>query len=222
MSQETWRAVEHYFTELLVRPDEALEAAVAASEAAGLPAIAVTPTQGKLLMVLAQAIGAKKILEIGTLGGYSTIWLGRALPTGGRIITLEADTKHAEVARKNIERAGLTGVVEVRLGQALDSLAQLEAEHCGPFDLVFIDADKQHNAEYFQWALKLARRGALIIVDNVVREGAVIDAASRDASVQGVRRCNEAMAAEPRISATAMQTVGSKGYDGFAIALVTG
>ena len=164
---------------------------------------------------------ARTILEIGTLGGYSTIWLARALPPSGRLVTLEADPKHAEVARANIVRAGLADAVEVRVGQALDLLPQLAAESIPPFDLAFIDADKPSNAEYFAWALKLSRPGSLIIFDNVVRSGAVADAASEDPSVQGVRRLNAVLAAEPRVSATAIQTVGSKGYDGFAIALVT-
>jgi predicted O-methyltransferase YrrM len=220
MSPETWNAVEQYFTDLLVRPDAALEAAAADSTNAGLPSIAVTPNQGKLLMLLARMIGAKNILEIGTLGGYSTIWLARALPQDGRLITLEADAKHAQIARANIARAGLANVVDVRVGRALDTLPQLAAEKRGPFDLIFIDADKEHNAEYFQWALKLSRPGSLIIVDNVVRGGKVIDPGSSDNSVQGVRRCNEHMAAEPRVMVTALQTVGSKGYDGFALALV--
>ncbi|HTQ40804.1 MAG TPA: O-methyltransferase [Pirellulales bacterium] len=221
MSEETWKAVEQYFVNLVVRPDAVLQAAAAAGEAAGLPPIAVTPNHGKLLMLLGQAIGAKRILEIGTLAGYSTIWLGRALQPGGRLITLEADAKHADVARKNFVRAGVSEVIELRLGKALETLPQLSAEQRGPFDLIFIDADKENNAEYFRWALKLSRVGSLIIVDNVVREGHVIEAATRDKSVQGVRRCNEAMAAEPRVSVTALQTVGSKGYDGFSVALVT-
>jgi predicted O-methyltransferase YrrM len=221
MSQEIWSAVERYFTDLLVRPDEALNAAAADSEAAGLPAIAVTPNQGKLLMLLAQLLAAQNILEIGTLGGYSTIWLAKALPTGGRLITLEADAKHADIARKNIARAGMADKIELRLGKALDALPQLAAEKRGPFDLIFIDADKEHNEEYFHWALKLSRPGSLIIIDNVVRNGAVIDADTTNSSVQGVRRCNEAMAAEKRVTVTAVQTVGSKGYDGFAVARVT-
>ncbi|MFI5380616.1 MAG: O-methyltransferase [Tepidisphaerales bacterium] len=220
MTQRQWTAVDRYITEMLVRPDRALEAALAKSAAAGLPAISVAPNQGKLLQLLALVRGAHSILEIGTLGGYSTIWLARALPAGGRLITLEADKKHARVARGNIARAGLAGVVELRLGQALDTLPKLAAEGRGPFDLVFIDADKPNIPHYFAWALKLSRRGSLIVVDNVVRKGAVIDAASRDASVQGVRRFNELVAAEPRVSATTIQTVGSKGYDGMTIVLV--
>jgi predicted O-methyltransferase YrrM len=222
MDQERWTAVDGYLTELLVKSDPVLEEALRASAAADLPAISVSPNQGKLLMLLAQVHGAKNILEIGTLGGYSTIWLARALPKGGRLITLEAEMKHAEIARTNIARAGLSGVVEVMVGKALDTLPKLAAKGLGPFDLIFIDADKPSNPEYFAWSLKLSRRGSLIIIDNVVRDGKVIDAASDDASIQGVRRMNEMLAAERRVSATAIQTVGSKGYDGFAIALVTG
>ena len=222
MAQDQWTAVDHYITALFVPPDPALDAALQSSVEAGLPAISVAPNQGKLLQILALASGARSILEIGTLGGYSTIWLARALPAGGRLITLEADPRHAEVARANLARAGLADVVEVRLGRALDTLPQLAAEGHGPFDLVFIDADKPSTPAYFEWALKLTRRGSLIITDNVVREGAVIDAASDDAGVQGIRRFNAALAAEPRVTATVIQTVGSKGYDGLAIALVTG
>ena len=221
MTQEQWTAVDRYITDLLVPPDPALDAALQASAAAGLPPHDVSPSQGKLLLLLAQIQGARTILEIGTLGGYSTIWLARALPADGRLITLEADPKHAEVARANIARAGLSDVVEVRLGRALDTLPQLAGEGHSPFDLIFIDADKASNPDYFAWALKLSRRGSLIIADNVVRNGAVVDAASSDPSVQGVRRFNELLAESPRVSATAIQTVGSKGYDGFALAIVT-
>ena len=221
MSQEQWTAVDRYINDLLVPADPALEAALQASVAARLPAINVTPNQGKLLQILARLQGAHTILEIGTLGGYSTIWLGRALPAGGSLVTLEANPKHAKIARANIERAGLGNVVELRLGTALDILPQLDAEGRKPFDFIFIDADKENTAEYFTWALKLSRPGSLIIVDNVVRKGAVIDAASRDPDIQGMRRFYERLAAEPRASATAIQTVCSKGYDGFAIALVT-
>ena len=221
MSQETWDAVDDYFTETLVKPDAALEAALRDSEAAGLPAISVSPPHGKLLNLLARVQGARNILEIGTLGGYSAIWLARALPAGGgRLITLEVDPQHAKVARANLARAGFANLVQVRLGRAIDTLPELEREGAGPFDLVFIDADKPSNPEYFAWALKLSRRGSVIVVDNVVRRGAVADAASDDAAVQGVRRLNAMMALEPRVSATAIQTVGVKGYDGFAVALV--
>lgn len=220
MSEALWFDVDHYICEVLVEKDPVLAEALKASDAAGLPAISVSPNQGKLLHLLARSISARNILEIGTLGGYSTIWLGRALPEDGRLISLEVNEKHAGVARANIAKAGLAGKVEVRLGRAFETLPLLAAEGKGPFDLTFIDADKQSNPDYFQWALSLSRRGSLIIIDNVVRDGAVIDAASRDPNVIGVRRLNEVMAAEPRVCATAMQTVGSKGYDGFAIALV--
>ena len=221
MNLEQWTAVDRYISDLLVPPDPALDAALQDSTDAGLPAIQVTPNQGKLLHLLARAIGARAILELGTLGGYSTIWLARALAPGGQLITLEADPKHADVARANFARAGLGRVVELRLGRALDTLPQISGEGRGPFDLTFIDADKQSTTEYFDWALKLSRRGSLIIADNVVRKGAVLDAGSDDTIIQGVRRFNEMLAAEPRVSATGIQTVGSKGYDGFAIALVT-
>jgi len=220
MTQEQWTAVDDYITDLFVPPDPVLDTAIQATSDAGMPLINVAPNQGKLLHILALAHGARSILEIGTLAGYSTIWLARALPAGGKLITLEGNPKHAAVARANIARAGLAEIVEVRVGKALDTLPQLAAEGHGPFDLVFIDADKPNTAAYFAWALKLTRRGSLIIVDNVVRDGAVIDEGSADASVQGVRRFNAALAAEPRVSATAIQTVGSKGYDGMAIAVV--
>ena len=221
MNQETWTAVDCYLTGLLAPSDAALDAALAASAVAGLPAINVSPTQGRLLQLLARMQGARNILEIGTLGGYSTIWLARALPDGGRLVTLEFDPKHAEVARANLARAGLAGVVELRVGRALDTLPQLAAEKSrGPFDMVFIDADKESTADYFVWALKLSRRGSVIIVDNVVRKGAVTDATSDDPRVQGMRRFFEVIAAERRVNATVIQTVGSKGYDGFALALV--
>ncbi|WP_437839884.1 O-methyltransferase [Sorangium sp. So ce1153] len=221
MSQERWSAVDRYITDLLVPSDAALDAALGDSAAADLPPINVAPNQGKLLHLLARIQGARSILEIGTLGGYSTIWLARALPAGGRLVTLELDPKHAEVARANIARAGLADVVELRLGRALDTLPALAAEGRGPFDFIFIDADKPSNPDYFAWALKLSRRGSVIVVDNVVRKGAVADPESADPNVQGVQRLNKLIAAEPRVSATAVQTVGSKGYDGFAIALVT-
>jgi len=218
MSQEQWSAVDTYITDLLVPSDPALDATLAASETGGLPPIQVAANQGKLLMILAQSIGARSILEIGTLGGYSTIWLARALPPEGHLITLEYESKHAEVARRNIANAGFAGQVEVRVGAALDSLPQLT----GLFDLVFIDADKENSEPYFEWALKLTHKGSLIITDNVVRNGAVADPHAPDDRVQGVRRFMERMAHEPRVTATAIQTVGSKGYDGLAVALVTG
>jgi predicted O-methyltransferase YrrM len=217
MTQGLWTKVDDYLTGLLAPSDAALNAALAASDAAGLPPHNVAPNQGKLLLLLAQLQGARKILEIGTLGGYSTIWLARALPQGGRVITLEANAKHADVARANLARAGLADVVELRLGPALDSLRRLAAEGQGPFDVIFIDADKPNNPDYFAWALKLAKRGTLIIADNVVRNGAVADPASTDPNVIGVRRFTAIVAAEKRVSATAIQTVGSKGYDGFAL-----
>jgi predicted O-methyltransferase YrrM len=221
MTEELWGAVDRYINDLFVPPDDVLNAVVQASNAAGLPPINVSPNQGKLLQLLALIQGARNILEIGTLGGYSTIWLARALRRGGRLITLESDPKHIEVARINIARAGLGDVVDLRFGQALDTLAQLMTENRGPFDLIFIDADKPSYPDYFEWALKLARPGSLIIADNVVRKGAVIDPATGDPRVKGVRRFNDLLAGEPRVSATVIQTVGSKGYDGFAIALVT-
>jgi predicted O-methyltransferase YrrM len=222
MSHDQWTAVDRYITDLFIPADPGLDVALQAQTGAGLPPINVAPNQGALLHILARAQGVRSILEIGTLGGYSTIWLARALPPGGRLITLEANPTHAEVARANIARAGLAGVVEVRLGPALDTLPRLAAEGGDPFDLVFIDADKPNTAAYFGWAVRLARRGSLIITDNVVRNGAVVDAASADPNVQGVRRFNEALAAEPRVTATILQAVGSKGYDGLAFAVVTG
>jgi predicted O-methyltransferase YrrM len=221
MTDERWSAVDRYITDHLLPGDPALDAALAASDAAGLPQISVTPNQGKLLHLLARMQGARTILEIGTLGGYSTIWLARALPPGGRLVTLEADPKHAEVARANIARAGLAEIVEVRVGRALDLLPRLAAEDRPPFDFLFVDADKPSNPEYLAWTLRLSRPGSVIIFDNVVRSGAVADASSEDPNVRGVRRLYEALAAEPRVSATAVQTVGSKGYDGLAIAYVT-
>ena len=220
MTKERWTAVDRYLTETLIPRDAALDAALRASVAAGMPPINVSPTQGKLLMLLSQLQGAKNILEIGTLGGYSTIWLARGLSPGGRLVTLEADPKHADVARANIAQAGLTDTVELILGRAIDSLAHLAARSRGPFDLIFIDADKASLPDYFNWSLKLSRPGGVIIIDNVIRDGAVIDAASTDPDVQGVRRMNQVIAAEKRVTATAIQTVGSKGYDGFAIARV--
>lgn len=222
MTQELWSSVDRYIADLFVGTDDALMTALDASREAGLPAIAVAPHEGKLLYILARAIGAKRILEIGTLGGYSTIWLARALPNEGRLITLEFDPKHADVARGNIARAGLSDRVEVRVGRALDTLPDIAAENAGPFDLVFIDADKQGYVDYFDWSLQLSRRGTLIIADNVIRDGKVLDADTQDTLVQGVRHFNEVLAAEPRVIATAFQTVGAKGHDGMAIALVAG
>jgi predicted O-methyltransferase YrrM len=220
--QEQWTAVDRYITDLLVPADPALDAALAASNAAGLPAINVAPNQGKLLHLIARIRGARRILEVGTLGGYSTLWLARALPADGRVVTLELDPKHAEIARENFRRAGLDAMIELRVGPASASLAQLAKEKPEAFDLVFIDADKASIPEYFDWALKLSRPGTVIIVDNVIRKGAVIDGASEDPAIQGVRRFNVALAKEKRVSATTLQTVGSKGYDGFTLAIVNG
>ena len=220
MAEDQWTAVDQYFSEGLLPRDAILDSALETSLTAGLPAISVSPNQGKLLQILAQVMGARAILEIGTLGGYSTIWLARGLRAGGKLITLEVDPKHAEVAQLNVSRAGLQDVVEIRIGNALDMLPQLSAERRGPFDLIFIDADKQSIPAYFEWALRLSRPGALIIVDNVVRGGAVTDADSTDPSVQGVRRFVEMLGAQTGVSGTAIQTVGIKGYDGLAIVLV--
>jgi predicted O-methyltransferase YrrM len=220
VTNPAWQSVDDYFGALFIGPDAALDAALAGSAAAGLPAIAVSPLQGKQLYLLARAIGARSILEIGTLGGYSTIWLARALSHGGRVITLELKPEHAAVAQENITRAGLADRVDLRVGPALDTLARLVRDGAGPFDLVFIDADKQAMAEYFSWSLRLSRPGTLIIGDNVVRDGKVTEGESTDSLVQGVRRFNAAVAAEPLVTATAVQTVGAKGYDGFAMVLV--
>ena len=220
MTDPLWTAVDDYIGGLFLTPDAALEAALADSAAAGLPEIAVSPAQGKLLTLLARAIGARRILEIGTLGGYSAICLARALPPDGRLVTLELEPKHAAVARANLARAGLAERVEVRVGPAVMSLAHLAAKGAEPFDLVFIDAAKPSYVAYLQGSLPLARPGTLIIADNVVRQGRVLDAASDDANAQGARRFNEQLAADPRLSAVVLQTVGSKGHDGLAIALV--
>jgi predicted O-methyltransferase YrrM len=221
MSEQQWATVDRYLSETLVRPDAALDEALAASDAAGLPSINVSSSQGKFLHILARLVSARSILEIGTLGGYSTIWLARGLNPGGRLITLEADSKHAELARANIARAGLGEVVDVRLGPALEALPRIAAENRGPFDLVFIDADKPNTPQYFTWALKLSRVGSIIVVDNVIRNGEAANAGTTDPAVQGMLRFLEMAAAEPRVNATAIQTVSSKGYDGFSIALVT-
>jgi predicted O-methyltransferase YrrM len=218
--QAQWTAVDQYISNRLVGEDSALDAALRASDEAGLPSIAVAPNQGKFLQLLARMLQARQILEVGTLGGYSTIWLARALPTSGRVVTLESNAHHAEVARGNIVRAGLSDVVDVRVGPALDTLPALTEESGEPFDLTFIDADKASIPEYFEWALTLSRAGAVIVVDNVVRGGALIDEESEDAAVQGVRRFHDALADDPRVSATSLQTVGLKGYDGFTLAFV--
>jgi predicted O-methyltransferase YrrM len=220
MSEELWSEVDRYIVDSLVRPDAALDAAVESSVAAGLPPIGVAPNQGKLLMLLARLQNARTILEVGTLGAYSTIWLARGLAPGGRLITLELNSSYAGVARDNIARAGLTNVVELRVGPAAESLRQLAAEAHPPFDFIFIDADKSGYPVYLEWALKLSRAGTLIVADNVVRKGAVIDPDNDDSNIKGVRAFYDLLAANPRLSSTAVQTVGSKGYDGFAVALV--
>jgi len=232
MSQTLWTAVDAYITEQLHEPDPALAAALKASEDAGLPPIQVSATAGKMLHLYALMVGARRILEIGTLGGYSTIWLGRALAaasagapsgTAPTLISLEADAHHAEVARKDIAQAGLQNIVEIRVGKAIDTLPLLQKEIAAgtpPFDMFFIDADKPSNAAYFGWAVKLARPGSLIVIDNVVRKGAVIDGKSADADIQGTRRMFEAVAAEKRVTATVLQTVSAKGYDGMLLAVV--
>lgn len=220
MDQTRWNAVDRFITDRLIPPDPMLEAALQSSSAEGLPEIQVTANQGKLLWLLAKAQGARNILEIGTLGGFSTIWLARALPPDGRLVTLETNAHYAEIARSNIARARLSDLVELRLGRALETLPKLAGEGRRPFDLCFLDADKSGTPEYFDWAVRLSRRGSLIVVDNVVREGDILDNESRDPSVQGVQRFFELAANDGRVSATAIQTVGSKGYDGFALALV--
>jgi len=222
MSKETWAAVEHFYSGLFAPDDRALEHALQSSETAGLPRIQVSALQGKLLHMLARVVSARNILEIGTLGGYSAIWMARALPEDGCLVTLEANEKNAGVASDNFARAGLTGKIELRLGKALETLPQIAAEGRGPFDLIFVDANRSNLPEYFDWSLKLTRRGSVIVVDNVVREGAVLNVESRDADIQGIRRFAEMAAAEKRVTSTVIQTVGSKNYDGFAVLLVTG
>ena len=217
---DPWNAVDQYLAPRLAPHDEALEAALVASREAGLPEIAVSPCQGKMLAVLCRAVGAKNVLEVGTLGGYSTIWMARALAEGGRLTTLEVDPRHAEVARANLARAGVADRVDLRVGPAIESLPTLDAEGAGPFDLVFIDADKPSIPEYFTWALRLTRPGSVILVDNVVRRGKLADSESRDAAVLGCQRLVELLAAEPRVASTVVQTVGAKGHDGFALATV--
>lgn len=221
MSQDQWNAVDQYIGEHLVGADPSLTATLQATADAGIPAINVAPNQGKFLHLLAMAHGARTVLEIGTLAGYSTIWLARALPADGRLISLEADPANAAVAAENIARSGVDSIVDVRVGQALDTLPMLADDDAVPFDLVFIDADKANNPKYVDWALRLTRRGSVIIVDNVVRNGTVIDATTDDPSVHGTRRLFEQLSTEPRVTATAVQTVGSKGYDGFLMAVVT-
>jgi predicted O-methyltransferase YrrM len=227
MSQDLWSAVDAYIRERLLPHDLALEAAGDASDAAGLPPIAITPNQGKLLELLARIHKARSILELGTLGGYSTIWLARALPEGGRLITLERDPGYAELAQANIARAGLAEVVDIRVGPALETLPELHEEGAGPFDMIFIDADKQNYPGYLEWSLKLSRVGTVIVGDNVVRSGTILDPHAEDESLgdggvaAGVRRFYDMLSAESRVTATAVQTVGAKGHDGFAVALVT-
>jgi predicted O-methyltransferase YrrM len=219
--KQTWSDVDDFFTQHLLPLDDALDAALGASETDGLPPISVTPPQGKLLHLLARIANARRILEIGTLAGYSTIWLARALPSDGSLITLELDSHHAAVARRNLERAGLSDRVEIRLGRAAETLAAMRAEGAEPFDFVFIDADKASSDVYFDAVLELSRPGTVIFVDNVVRDGKVADADSEDADILGIRRMTERLANEPRVSATAIQTVGGKSYDGFLLAIVS-
>jgi predicted O-methyltransferase YrrM len=218
--EDRWTEVDNFFSQALIQPDPVLESALESSRAAGLPAISVSPNQGRLLEILVRMLGARSILEIGTLGAYSTIWLAKGMQPGGRLITLESDAAHAAVARANIARAGLQSVVELRLGSALDTLPQISAEGRGPFDLIFIDADKNNIPSYFEWALSLSRPGGIIVVDNVVRDGRVIDSNSDEPDIQGVRRFLEMVGANTTVSGTAIQTVGVKGYDGFAIVRV--
>jgi len=218
---KVWSAVDQYYGELLNSIDPALEAALSESKAAGLPEIQVSPLQGKLLFLLARIREARRILEIGTLGGYSTIWLAQALPSDGRLVTLEANPTHARLAKANLSRAGLDRLVDVRVGQASETLRQLVKEGEAPFDLVFIDADKPGYPDYLEWSLKLCQKGSVIVADNVVRRGDVVDGSDPDPNVQGVRRMNALMSDHPRLRATVIQTVGVKGYDGFALALVT-
>lgn len=220
--QQVWTEVDRYFADRLLAHDANLDAVLAANHAAGLPAIDVSPLQGKFLELLIRISQARRVLEMGTLGGYSTLWMARALPDEGKLITLEFSPHHASVARSNLNAAGLGNRVEIRIGPASDSLKQLVSENVEPFDFIFIDADKQSYPEYLQWALKLSRIGTLIVADNVVRDGKVIDPKSKDENVQAVQRFTEFIAAEPRLSATMLQTVCAKGYDGFAVALVVG
>ncbi|HEY4896325.1 MAG TPA: O-methyltransferase [Solirubrobacteraceae bacterium] len=222
MSEWQWSAVDRYVSDLLVEPDPALDEALRCSESAGLPRIAVSPPQGKMLHLLARIHGARRILEVGTLGGYSTIWLARALPAGGHLVTLELDPGYAAVARENIARAGLEELIDLRVAPALDSLAALAGEGGEPFDLTFIDADKKTTPEYFEAAIGLSRPGAVIVVDNVVRGGALIDPASEDQGAQGMRRFHAQLAARGGLTATTIQTVGAKGYDGFTLVLLDG
>lgn len=220
MNQRTWSAVDDYIVENLLPADTVLEAALRSNRSRGLPAIDVSPAQGKLLYLLARMNNAKRILEIGTLGGYSTIWLARALPADGRVVTLELEQRHADVAQVNFKMAGLSERIELRVGPALKSLEALGAENAGPFDLVFIDADKPNNPNYLSWAMRLSRPGTVIVCDNVIRDGAVLDDDGSDPNVEGARAAFSFLAKDARLEATAIQTVGAKGYDGFAIAIV--
>ncbi|MGA8741918.1 MAG: O-methyltransferase [Terracidiphilus sp.] len=219
-AKEIWKQVDQYFTDALIAPGDGFDTALEENRKAALPTIDVTPLQGKFLELLVRATGARRVLEIGTLGGYSTLWLARALPPDGLVVTLELEPHHAEVAKRNLEAAGLADRVELRIGPAAETLAGLAKEHAAPFDFIFIDADKSGYPEYLQWSMKLSRPGTLIVADNVVRDGKVIAPESPDPNIQGVRRFTELAAAEPRLSTTVLQTVGSKGYDGFAIAVV--
>jgi predicted O-methyltransferase YrrM len=220
VTKDQWTEIDRYTSDLLIPADPIQAATLEANAAAGLPSIDVTPNQGKLLELLARMQGASTILELGTLGGYSTIWLARALPEGGRVVTLESEPRHAEVASSNIARAGFSDVVDLRVGPALETLPRLLDEGLGPFDLIFIDADKKTYPDYFGWALRLSRPGTVIIADNVVRRSGVADPATTDPNNLGARRLHELVAAEPRVSATTIQTVGAKGYDGFMLMLV--
>lgn len=219
-AKETWKHVDEYFTDALIPSGNGFNAALDANRKADLPAIDVTPLQGKFLELLVRSTGARRVLEMGTLGGYSTLWLARALPANGIVVTLELEPRHAEVAVHNLKTAGLADKVDLRIGPAAKSLQVLHAEHTAPFDFIFIDADKASYPEYLEWSMKLSRPGTLIVADNVVRDGRVIDAESPDPNIQGVRRFTELIGAEPRLNTTVLQTVGSKGYDGFAISVV--
>lgn len=220
MSRKTWASVDDYIVDALFEADPALDAVLATNHDQGLPAIDVSPAQGKLLSLLARMQGARTVLEIGTLGGYSTIWLARGLPADGKIVTLELDPHHARVARSNFERAGVSERVDLRVGPALESLAALSAENAGPFDLIFIDADKPNNPNYLSFAVRLSRPGTVIVCDNVIRDGAVLDDDGHDANVEGARAAFSFIGSDKRLDGTAIQTVGAKGYDGFAIAIV--
>ena len=219
-SQKIWKQVDQYFTDALISPGDGFNAALETNRKADLPAIDVTPLQGKFLEVLVRATRSKRILEIGTLGGYSTLWLARAIPDDGIVVTLELEPRHAQIAKQNLKAAALADRVDLRVGAAADTLAAIVAEHAAPFDFIFIDADKSGYPEYLQWSMKLSRPGTLIVADNVVRDGKVIDPDHPDSNIQGVRRFTDMVSAEPRLSATVLQTVGGKGYDGFIIAVV--